>query len=94
MSNQEMKSVEVTAQVCIVSRIQGKRLIPVETFTHTAKMEELLYQHPIVREKQAESEMRYAFVQMFRERLKNDHKLKHQIGGIKWNIEVLSMQQR
>ncbi len=85
------KPVNVTATLRIVSTIKGKPLIPVETFHHVAQIDDDYDFSDVIITAVCDAQTREAFVDAFRDRLRKNSKLKNEIGGTRWSVDILSI---
>lgn len=86
----KMIDVTVSAVVCIISRVKQKHLIPVENLSTVVSVPEFTKEDNVVLGIAVDCALRYKWVELFQERLKNTPALKHKIGGIKWSADILS----
>jgi hypothetical protein len=101
-------SVLVDATLRIVSTVKGEHLcgpekcqltIPVveggqdniSLFLGSGEMQSV---DPRIIQVCCDTEMRFHFVEVFRQRIKEDLELKRKIGGTRWSVEVDSLQYR
>lgn len=87
------KKVRVKAVVRIVSSIKGKVLSPVENYEaifDVRKTDEDA--SDVVMKAVCNANIRGSFVEAFRERLRNNSQLKHEIGGTRWSVDLLNME--
>jgi hypothetical protein len=89
------KKVVLIAEVTIVGRATGKRLIPLESFQYAklmyqSEIDEMTEISDLVLPAILEPYLRKAFMEEFRNRLRTVVPLKRSIGGIKWSVEVIS----
>lgn len=88
-----MKFVEIPVAVTvrIVSRIKNKPLTEVESFNTKVQVVDMLYpKHALIDIVQVDVSDK--FEDAFKERLKKDHPLRNKIGGVKWRVDVQSVQ--
>lgn len=85
-------SVPVKAMVRIISSVERKPLTLTETFHTQISIEEDFLSNLEIAETTCQVNAKIQFAELFRERLRNDSKLKHQIGGVRWSVETLSIE--
>ncbi|BDD79728.1 hypothetical protein [Burkholderia phage FLC9] len=84
------KKIAVSARVRIIARIKRNELIRAEDFNTIVEMDRWLIHEPgkqLVEIKRLTVE---AFEQVFRQRMRTDSYLKHRIGGIRWDVDVIT----
>jgi methionine aminopeptidase len=83
------KKIAVSARVRIIAKIKRNELIRAEDFTTIVAMDRWLIHEPGKQLAEIGRLTQEAFEQVFRQRLRTDSYLKHRIGGIRWEVDVI-----
>src|SRR4051812_42631587 len=89
--NMNFKYLDVTATVRIRSTIKGKPLTETENYSCKTQVMAMAYPKSAL-DSIVKADVHLKFEELFRERLKKDAKLRNAIGGIKWSVDVSSVQ--
>lgn len=83
--------IPVAATVRIVSRIKNKPLTEVENFNPQVQVVAMVYPKGVLIDI-VQTDVSDKYEEAFKERLKKDHSLRNKIGGVKWRVDVQSVQ--
>ena len=87
-----MVNVSVTGTVRVISSLKKKPLTDAEQFTHTMKIMDGIPYTALILNQLAKGEIRDAFEEVFRERLKKVPALKNSIGGTRWMVDTMNVE--
>lgn len=93
----KMITVNVTARIRIVATIKGHQMTNPEVFKFSYEKPEEIFGNMGRREKESllnilsDTEVRSAFLAVFVERLRTDVKVRKQIGGTRWSVDVMDI---
>lgn len=87
----DKKNVAIMATLRVVSTIKNKPLTQAEQFQHSISIIAAIDYPADVVKALCDSETRFAFIEIFRERLRKDFALKREIGGTNWSVDVMDL---
>jgi hypothetical protein len=84
------KKIAVSARVRIIAKIKRHELIRAEDFNTIVAMDRWLIHDPGKQLPEIKRLTQEAFSQEFRKRMRTDSFLRNRIGGIQWEVDVVS----
>jgi hypothetical protein len=84
------KKIAVTARVRIIAKIKRNELIRAEDFSTVVEMDRWLIHEPGKQLAEIKRLTQGAFEQVFRQRMRTDSYLRNRIGGIRWEVDVVT----